>query len=300
LDLSQNRLTGELPSHLTFFHDLTILRLGYNNLHGDIPNWITKLVKLNYLDLSNNKFSGRIPFDLQGLQGFTLNQSWLGISQGPSNILSIPDIKTMEVISYGISYVEDTSFDLSNNNLTGEIPTSIGSLSSLRSLNLSGNHLGGSIPKSLSNISTLEVLDLAKNNLSGPIPQELSQLHWLHKVDVSSNSLCGPIPSGTQFSTFDATSFQRNKCLWGCPLDSCSNQKAKPITKANSTSKSSYVKLEWLSQINEKMSMIALAIGIGIGFGGVVAMFTLWDKAKCWVLIVPKPQTSYGLYRLPT
>jgi Leucine-rich repeat (LRR) protein len=92
-------------------------------------------------------------------------------------------------------------------------------MSSLRSLNLSGNQLEGLIPTSLSNISTLEVLDLAKNNLSGQIPEELSKLHWLHKLDVSSNSLCGPIPTGTQFSTFDATSFQRNKCLWGCPLD---------------------------------------------------------------------------------
>jgi Leucine-rich repeat (LRR) protein len=78
LDLSANGLTGELPTTFTFFHDLSILNIGYNNLHGDIPKWITNFMKLSYLDLSNNKFSGRIPFDLERLQGFAVNVSWLG------------------------------------------------------------------------------------------------------------------------------------------------------------------------------------------------------------------------------
>jgi hypothetical protein len=282
---------------------LVILRISYNNLHGDIPKWITSFMKLSYLDLSNNKFSGRIPFDLQRLEGFTLNVSWLGQTKGPSDLLSIPDTRKMEVISFGISYVDDTCFDFSNNNLTGEIPTSIGSLTGLRSLNLYGNQLEGLIPISLSNISTLEVLDLAKNNLSGPIPQELSKLHWLHKMDVSSNSLCGPIPAGTQFSTFDASSFQNNKCLWGCPLDRCGNENKKPpFTGANSTTKSNHVEVKWLTTVNENMSLIALGMGMVLGFGGVVTMFILWERARCWVLGIPskKPQVFYGVYRLPT
>jgi len=65
--------------------------------------------------------------------------------------------------------------------------------------------------------------------LSGHIPKEFSKLYILDVLDVynlaildvSSNSLCGPIPGGTQFSTFSTTSFQRNRCLYGCPLDSC-------------------------------------------------------------------------------
>jgi Leucine-rich repeat (LRR) protein len=199
-------------------------------------------------------------------------------------------------------YVENTFFDLSNNNLVGEIPTSIGSMSSLRWLNLSGNQFEGSIPTSLSNISTLEVLDLAKNNLSGKIPQELSNLHWLRVLDVSCNNLCGPIPTGTQFSTFDVTSFQSNKCLWGCPIDRCSNQKENPMIEGNSTSNNPHVKVGWLSRVNENMSLLALSIGTGIGFGGVVAMFILWEKARFWVLALTpkKPQVFYGVYRLPT
>jgi len=173
--------------------------------------------------------------------------------------------------------MENTLFDLCNNNLIGEIPTGIGSMTTLRWLNLSGNQLEGSIPTSLSNISTLEVLDLAKNNLSEQIPQALSNLHWLRVLDVSSNNLCGPIPTRTQFTTFDVASFQSNKCLWGCHIDRCSNQKEKenPLTKGNSTTNNNHVKVEWLSHVDENMSLIALEMRMGIGFEGVVAIFTV-------------------------
>ena len=124
---------------------------------------------------------------------------------------------------YVISYLDPTNiiFDLSCNNLTGKIPTSIGSMSHLRLLNLSHNQLEGQIPTSLSGISTLEQLDLAKNDLSGSILENLSKLHELAVLDVSSKNLCGKILIGTQFSTFSVSSFENNRSLWGCPLESC-------------------------------------------------------------------------------
>lgn len=63
----------------------------------------------------------------------------------------------------------NTIHDLLGNNLTDQLPASMGSLSSPRLLNLSRNQLGGKIPTSLVHISTLEQLDLSKNNLSGEI-----------------------------------------------------------------------------------------------------------------------------------
>ena len=76
------------------------------------------------------------------------------------------DIKGIE---YNLSYVWHTNmvFDLSQNNLTGEIPLSIGHMNSLRLLNLSGNRLEGKIPACLGEISTLEELTLGKNKLHG-------------------------------------------------------------------------------------------------------------------------------------
>jgi hypothetical protein len=165
-------------------------------------------------------------------------------------------------------------------------------------LNLSGNQLEGLIPASLSNISTLEQLDLAKNNLSGEIPQELSKLSELSVFDVSSNNLCGLIPTGTQFSTFNVTSFQRNKCLYGCPIDTC-NENKRPKSEDNSSSKSGKPTVGWLSSVDENMSLMALAMGLGIGFGGTIFVFVVWEKARCWVVPPKRPQAFYGVYRLP-
>ncbi|CAI0458546.1 unnamed protein product [Linum tenue] len=78
-----------------------------------------------------------------------------------------------------------TLLDLSNNQLSGEIPNSLGNLRSLKVLNLSHNSLSGPIPASFGNIKELESLDLSHNNLSGDIP-------------LSDNNLSGRIPTGSQ------------------------------------------------------------------------------------------------------
>jgi len=136
-------------------------------------------MNLTYLDLSNIKFTGRIPFHLERLRGFALNISSLGEKNSTPKVTII--IKTKDInLSFEEPYEINTLFDLSNNNLTGEIPTSIGSMSTLRWLNLSGNQLEGPIPTSLSNISSLEVLDLARNYLTGKIPEGLSKLSFSH------------------------------------------------------------------------------------------------------------------------
>jgi Leucine-rich repeat (LRR) protein len=295
LDLRENRLIGELPMHVTNFSELRVLSMAYNNLHGDIPQWITNLTNLQVLDLSNNKFSGRIPSNLEGLEGFKVNKSFTNKSDVSTLYYELRI--DMKGGVYDLPYVllTNTILDLSSNDLMGEIPPSMGTLTSLRLLNLSRNELDGQIHVSIANISTLEQLDLAENNLSGCIPQELSQLSWLASLNVSSNNLCGPIPSGKQFNTFTETSFQRNKCLCGYPLQLCKHQKRSPARDVDSQSN---VKEGWLRHVDENMSLIALAMGMGIGFGGVVAMFITSKKARSWV-VPPNRRPFYGVYRFP-
>jgi hypothetical protein len=207
----------------------------------------------------------------------------------------------MKGVEYTLTYVLETNtiFDLSSNHLTGEIPTSIGNMRSMRLLNLSQNQLEGKIPASLSEISTLEQLDLANNNLSGEIPQELSQLSMLGVLDISSNNLCGLIPTGTQFSTFNVTSFERNSCLHGCPLDPC-NAMERQVKEGNNNSKSSNIKVGWMNNVDEHISLIALGVGVGLGFGIVMGIIIVWKRARDWVVPSNKPQSFYGVYRFPT
>ena len=105
----------------------------------------------------------------------------------------------------------------------------------------------------------------------------------LEVFDVSSNSLCVLIPTGTQFSTFSVASFQKNKCLWGCPLDPC-NEIERQRRKGDNDSKSCNVRVKWLSHIDENISLTAMKMGIGIGFGGVVALFMSSQRAKHWIV----------------
>ncbi|KAL6126167.1 hypothetical protein ACLB2K_074218 [Fragaria x ananassa] len=64
IDLSSNRLTGEIPSEITYLVGLVSLNLSNNSLSGQIPPDIGKLKSLDSLDLSINKIGGGIPTSL--------------------------------------------------------------------------------------------------------------------------------------------------------------------------------------------------------------------------------------------
>ncbi|XP_042415433.1 receptor-like protein EIX2 [Zingiber officinale] len=113
-----------------------------------------------------------------------------------------------------------TTLDLSDNNLSGQIPEQITSLLGLWNLNLSGNHLTGEITHKFSQLIELESLDLSRNQLSGSIPPALSNLTFLSHFNVSYNNLTGSIPSGNQLNTFtDPSAFMGNPFLCGFPLN---------------------------------------------------------------------------------
>ena len=99
LDLSGNRLIGELPSELGDLSELRVLRLHGNELSGSIPSELGELSALEYLDLSENGLSGSIPAEL-------------------GNLSSLRDLY------------------LGRNDLSGEIPSELGNLSALNVLGL--------------------------------------------------------------------------------------------------------------------------------------------------------------------
>lgn len=86
-------------------------------------------------------------------------------------------------------------FSVSNNNLTGRIPTSICQGVSLVVLDLSSNALTGNIPPCLpKDIWNMRVLSLGRNNLSGHIPDTFSDKCSLRTLDLNKNALGGGIP----------------------------------------------------------------------------------------------------------
>ena len=83
------------------------------------------------------------------------------------------------------------SIDLSNNNLSGEIPEEIFNLPELQRLDLFNNSITGEIPSTIENAVNLEYLDLDNNDMSGPVPEEIGALTnlrtlWLARNDFTS------------------------------------------------------------------------------------------------------------------
>ena len=84
--------------------------------------------------------------------------------------------------------------DLWQNNVSGEIPSRLGDLTSLRYLSLRRNNLSGEIPRELGGLANLDTLDLLSNNLNGEIPRELGGLTNLLSLYLAGNNLAGEIP----------------------------------------------------------------------------------------------------------
>ncbi|HEY9623287.1 MAG TPA: DUF4347 domain-containing protein [Crinalium sp.] len=182
IDLSNNNLSGTIPSELGNLANLKTLVLRQNKLSGTISSALGQLGSLTYLNLRDNQLSGSIPSELGNLS--SLQELYLYRNQLSGTIPSeLANLNSLQTLS------------LQSNQLSGTIPVALSNLSNLTNLNLGGNQLSGSIPIALSNLSNLTSLILYNNQLSGSIPVELSKLSNLTALFLSSNQLSGSIPA---------------------------------------------------------------------------------------------------------
>ena len=86
------------------------------------------------------------------------------------------------------------SLHLGDNNLTGNLPDSLGNLTSLQFLDLSFNQLAGSLPSSWLALSQLETLLLSFNTIAGTLPAAWSSLTALTYLDLSYNQIALALP----------------------------------------------------------------------------------------------------------
>ncbi|MED6120080.1 hypothetical protein PIB30_017526 [Stylosanthes scabra] len=221
LDMSHNLLSKEIPDCWMHWKSLLYINLEDNNLIGQIPHSIGSLSNLFSLTLYHNMLSGEVPLSLKNCtklrllnlgenKFFGAISSWVGQSviglQLRSNQFSgnisptICQLHSLEIL------------DLSNNRLSGPIPSCCRNITSMISKNESFESFYVTFPMTmvtfyidltllllikgikLNYTHSIRVVDLSSNNLSGSVPSELFMLTGLQSLNLSRNQLMGKIP----------------------------------------------------------------------------------------------------------
>ncbi|XP_031098261.1 receptor like protein 22-like [Ipomoea triloba] len=204
IDLSSNEMLGGSLPDFPKNGSLQSLQLGVTKFSGRLPESIGNLRLLSHIELIGCNFSGPIPVSIIRLTKL------VELSLRGNHFSGwIPPFKLFKNL---------TEIDLSNNDFTGEIPSSHwDGLNNLERLYLDGNSFSGPIPPSLfflpslitlslyknkfssqiidlHNVtSPLELLYLSDNNLEGTMPSFFFQLPNLTYLDLSSNKFSGQI-----------------------------------------------------------------------------------------------------------
>jgi Leucine-rich repeat (LRR) protein len=125
--------------------------------------------------------------------GTTTGNSTSGSTTGQTTV-SIDKNKILDISGQGLdklpAYVLNLTgleeLNISNNNITGALPSQMQNLRKLKILNASNNLMTG-VPAEIGQLSNLEILDLSNNQLTG-LPNELANLKKLKVLNLSGNN----------------------------------------------------------------------------------------------------------------
>ncbi|KAK9670120.1 hypothetical protein RND81_13G179100 [Saponaria officinalis] len=213
LDLSSNKLTGRLPENLCNGNKLkTLITLG-NFLFGQIPEDLGKCESLSRIRMGENFLNGSIPTGLFGLPKLTQVELQDNLLTG-----GFPDTHESVAVNLG-------QISLSNNQLSGPLPKSIGNFSGVQKLMLDGNKFSGNIPAEIGKLQQLSKIDFSSNKFSGDIPADISKCKLLTFVDLSRNQLSGEIPKEiTSMRILNYLNISRNHLNGNIPVSISSMQ----------------------------------------------------------------------------
>ncbi|KAG6739705.1 hypothetical protein POTOM_057319 [Populus tomentosa] len=176
LDLSSNKLTGNILGSLFMLMNLRVLWLYKNKLSGEIPR-VVEALNLTSVDLSQNNLTGTIRVDfgkLEKLSGLRLFFNQLS-GEIPESIGRLPALK---------------DFVLFSNNLSGSIPPDLGRYSALEYL-CHGGSLRGVVAFDNKLALNLQLLMISDNLFTGELPNEVSTS--LSRLEISNNKFSGSI-----------------------------------------------------------------------------------------------------------
>ncbi|KAL9454365.1 hypothetical protein AB3S75_009870 [Citrus x aurantiifolia] len=181
LDLSNNGFNSTIPHWLFNITNLLSLDLNSNDLQGDIPDGFASLNSLQLLDLSGNSFlEGQLSRNLGTL--CNLQTLKLSLNQFRGEVSDFIDGLSECINSSSLARLE-----LGYNQLTGNLPISLGYLKNLRYLELWYNSFLGSIPPSIGNLTFLQELYLTSNQMNGKFPESFGQLSAIRVLELSDN-----------------------------------------------------------------------------------------------------------------
>ena len=235
LYLHGNQLTGEIPAELGSLANLVELYLWGNQLTGMVPQTLVGLTMLERFTFYKNPgLCAPIDDAFQTWLG-SISTYVLGSSCAPAD--SPEDRAVLVQVHSATGGANWTNSDnwlseehlirewygvtndangrvngllLDDNQLTGKIPSELGSLANLEWLQLNNNQLTGTIPAELGRMTNLMVLRLAGNQLTGCVPASLQNvasndfaqlgLPFCHSYDANGD---GAIEIGELFSAID-------------------------------------------------------------------------------------------------
>ncbi|XP_057954094.1 receptor-like protein 3 [Malania oleifera] len=222
LNLSHNSFAGPLPDDFfSSLNHLKILDLSFNRLHGELPSLLTSNgspISLQILDLSSNYFQGLL------FQSPFLQRAWN---------LSILNVSNNNFVGLIPSSICSNSspvrlLDFSFNDFNGQIPHELGKCSKLEVFRAGFNSLIGPLPADIYHMSSVREISLPSNKLSGPIGSDIVQLANLTTIELNNNELNGMLPQNIgKLSNLEHLLLQMNNLSGTIPasLLNCTNLK---------------------------------------------------------------------------
>ncbi|GLJ34399.1 hypothetical protein SUGI_0691570 [Cryptomeria japonica] len=285
LDLSYNTdLTGRLPNSIGNLVSLKILMTIGCNFNGQIPSELGNLTNLSFLALNSNKFTGSIPATL----GKLTNVEWLDVADNQLTG-SLPVSNSTQSGLDKLVNANHFHFNLNNlsgtippalfsenmnllhvlfdsNKFEGEIPSTLGLVTSLTVVRLDRNQITGSIPSNISNLVSLEELNLSNNKLNGAIP-DLSALTGLGYIDFSNNSFNPSTVPSWLTSTQKLTTIVLDNCsiagqisstIFSLPLLETVRMKNNQLNGTVTISATNSNEVQWIDLRNNSITQAAV------------------------------------------